>query len=125
MDTLFNFLKKYDVTTDPKEFVRAFKLQSAMLNWNDAKQLSLVSLFLKGKALRVYENFKTKEAIEDVLEIIIQGCAQPKEIHLEEFYQHKIRSDESIRYGSLRLIAKSNFRYETARTSCTAQSPTL
>ena len=103
MDILFNFLKQYDGTTDPKEFVRAFKLQSAMLNWNDAKQLSLVSLFLKGKALRVYENIQTKESIEDVLEAIIQGCAQPKEIHHEEFYQRKIRSDESITQFAMAL----------------------
>ena len=37
MDTLFNFLKQYDGTTDPKEFVRYFKLQSAVHNWNDYK----------------------------------------------------------------------------------------
>ena len=68
----------YDGTTDPHELARSFKLQSLLLNWNDAKQLTVLPLLLKGKALRVYNILATKENIEDVLKAVTDGCAQPK-----------------------------------------------
>ena len=75
MENLLNLTKPFDGTTDPHEFARSFKSQSLMLNWNDAKQLTVLQLLLKGKALRVYNNLATKENIDDVIKAVTDGCA--------------------------------------------------
>ena len=58
----------YDGKSDPKEFVKSFVIQSAMFNWDEAKQCQIIPSFLKGKAERIYNALTAaqKAVIADV-----------------------------------------------------------
>jgi hypothetical protein len=93
----------YDGTTTPANFVQQFKLQALFHDWDDAKQLTSLPLFLKGRAKRNYDAIVTKTAIEDVLRDLVTSCSQPKELLLYQFYERKRASNESISKYALAL----------------------
>ena len=53
----------YDGTIDPHELARSFKLQSLMLNWNDAKYLTALQLYeiYRQKKLNEHHNIQTTQ----------------------------------------------------------------
>lgn len=48
-------LKNYEGNGDPKEFRRMFELNPIMLNWDQAKKLTILPFLLTSKAARVFE----------------------------------------------------------------------
>ena len=86
----------YDGSSSPVTFVEHFRLQALFHDWDEAKQLTSLPLFLKGKAKRAYTAIVTKTAINVVLKGLIDACAQPQEVLLNEFFQRKQRQGESI-----------------------------
>ena len=93
----------YDGTTDPKEFVRQFQLQAMFSDWDDAKQLVCLPLFLKGKAMRMYDSITTKTKPADILSELSKKCAQPKELLLYQFYRRERSAGETITKYALAL----------------------
>ena len=93
----------YDGSTDPKEFSRQFRLHALFNDWDEAKQLTSLPLFLKGKAERVYNAITVKSKIDDVLKEINKKCAQPQEALLHQFYGRRREPHESITKYALAL----------------------
>jgi hypothetical protein len=69
----------YDGSTDVLEFIRQFKILAALHDWNDAKQLANIELFLKAKPLRIYKTAQptstTLTTIAPMFKALIDGCA--------------------------------------------------
>lgn len=95
--------QSYDGSTDPKEFLRLFELQSAMLGWDATKQLTFIPLFLTDKAKRVFDKITDKSTIALVSAGIISGCSKSQDNMLYEFYGRKLGRDESITKFALSL----------------------
>ena len=65
----------YDGSTNPSDFVRQFRLQALFHGWNDDKMLSSLPLFLKGRALRNYNDIASKTNLEVVLKALADSCS--------------------------------------------------
>ena len=93
----------YDGSTNLSDFVRQFRLQALFHGWNDDKMLSSLPLFLKGRALRNYNDIVSKTNLEVVLKALADSCSQPKELLLYQFYERKRTQNESISKYALAL----------------------
>ena len=85
----------YDGTTNPKEFQRNYMILSVLNEWDDAKQIAHISLFLKAKALRLYTALVTKTTVKHVFDELILKCSDSSETLLLKFYARKRQPDES------------------------------
>jgi hypothetical protein len=86
----------YDGTSNPATFVEHFRLQALFQDWDEAKQLTSLPLFLKGTAKEIYVAITTKTSIETVLKNLITACTQPQEVLLNQFFQRRQHPGESI-----------------------------
>ncbi len=93
----------YDGNSNPETFVQKFKLQALFHDWDAAKQLTSLPLFLKGRAKRMYDAITTKQDIKNVLDELVKSCSQPKELLLYQFYERKRSTNESISKYALAL----------------------
>ena len=86
----------YDGSTNPATFLDHFRLQSLFQDWDEAKQLTSLPLFLRGTAREMYTFIPIKTSIETVLTELIAACTQPQEVLLNQFFQRKQHPGESI-----------------------------
>ena len=86
----------FDGSKDPKEFIRLFKITALMNEWDAAKQLEVIELFLKDKALRYYDALTVKTNISHVFNELIAKCTPSNETFLTSFYNRKLIPQESI-----------------------------
>ena len=86
----------FDGSKDPKEFIRLFKITALMNEWDAAKQLEVIELFLKDKALRYYNALTVKTNISHVFTELIAKCTPSNETFLTSFYNRKLNPQESI-----------------------------
>ena len=93
----------YDGSTNPTEFIRQFKIQALYYEWDEAKQLANIELFLKGKAERVFTALNPKTAIKHVFDGLTLACSQSQELLLYQFYERKRGENESVSKYALAL----------------------
>ena len=86
----------YDGVKSPDDFIRVFKLQSVFQEWNGAAQLANLPLFLKGRALTVFDAIATKTTIAEALAGLVAGCGPNREHYMNEFYARKRKPGESM-----------------------------
>lgn len=91
-------INSYDGNSDPVEFTKSFKLHAFMFGWDDAKQLQVLPLLLKGRAERIFNGLDNtkKAAIKDALEEIENNCVQSQEMLLNAFYSRKPAPGERL-----------------------------
>ena len=61
----------YDGNSNPATFVQQFKYQALFHDWDAAKQLTSLPLFLKGRAKCMYDAITTKQDIKNVLDELV------------------------------------------------------
>ena len=91
-----SILDSYDGLTNPCEFERLYSQQAALFGWDDTKQLAHMPLFLVGKAKRVYDAITDKTTLAKAFEGIRKGCAQSKDVLLQDFFQRRRGQSETL-----------------------------
>ena len=98
----------YDGTTSAKEFERQFAITAAINGWNADKQLEFIPLYLKGKALRVYNANETRTDVATVMKTIKDGCGLSPEQAMRMFDSCKRQSGENLERFGERLVSLLN-----------------
>ncbi len=89
----------YDGETCPHVFIQSYKIQCALLDWDDEKQAANLMLFLKGKAKRTLSAVTTltdRKTMDQCEKIIVDACETSKDLLMFEFYNIKRKPDESL-----------------------------
>jgi hypothetical protein len=87
----------YDGTTDPDDFIKAFKKAARMLKWTNAEMLLSLPDYLKGYAETTYAAVEDgkKDTIDKALKELATVCALSKTTHLANFLKKRPQSGES------------------------------
>lgn len=93
----------YEGESDPNDFIRQYKIQALFHDWDEAKQVANIPLFLKKKASRVFKAINPQTTILQIFNGLITGCQQPQELSLYQFYERKRRTGESVSKFALAL----------------------
>lgn len=88
----------YDGTTDPDDFVRAFRKAALMLRWDDAEMLKALPDYLKGFGKSSYNKIKAadKDTIDKALVQLATVCALSPTTHLANFLKRRQNTGESM-----------------------------
>lgn len=89
---------RYNGASDPKEFIKTFRLQAMMANWDDAKQAEIIPNMLIGKAERIFEEMSETDQkdIKKIIRELETKCAQSSEALLQAFQNRRQKDGESI-----------------------------
>lgn len=87
----------YDGTTDPAEFARLYSMQAVIFKWNNDEKKENLSLYLTGKAKRLYDStLKSMKTVGDMLTGLQEAFARPQDKLVKEFYTTTRLKQESI-----------------------------
>ena len=88
----------YDGTTDPDDFVKAFRKAALMLHWNDEEILAALPDYLKGFAKSAYNKIAdtAKDTGAKALKELATACALSKTTHLANFLKRRPIEGESM-----------------------------
>jgi len=100
----------YNGLSDPDDFFRQFNLHCMVHEWDDNKKPLALKLFLSGKAEDLYDVLfaSGKTTFKELRDGIVAGCQLSKQHKLTQFYQRKMKSDESVLsyYQALKSLFK-------------------
>jgi len=88
----------YDGSTNPKDFIKQFKMASLIQEWDETKQLQALPLMLEKKALDILESLQPdeKNTVEKVFVVLLKTCCQSEDVLLYQFYERKRKPNESV-----------------------------
>lgn len=87
----------YDGTSDPAEFARIYSMQAVIFKWSNDEKKENLSLYLTGKAKRLYDStLKSMKTVGDMLTGLQEAFAKPQDKLVTEFYTTSRREEESI-----------------------------
>jgi hypothetical protein len=90
----------YDGETDVSKFFQNFYIQCSLVEWDSAKQLEKIPLFLSDKALRAFNDGGAPASIKLAEEKIRKACTKSADFLLFQLYSRKRLPTESIgQYG--------------------------
>lgn len=95
-------LTAYDGVSNPKEFVRQFKLQAFILGWDGAQQATVLPFYLTGKARQIFDALPQAQQaqIDTALTHLETQCTPSKASLLRDFYQRAPFAGETyVQYG--------------------------
>ena len=93
----------YDGIGDPDTFIQEFRITALFKSWTTANQLQHLPIFLKGKALRVFNAITDRDTIDKALKGLREGCKPPNESLLLSFFKRSLGKTELISEYALAL----------------------
>jgi hypothetical protein len=100
-------LKAFDGLTDAFNFIRQYKIVAVCQQWEVEKQIENISLFLDGKALRIYNTIMGGQTVPTTMapiyKALMEGCACSSAMLLTAFHSRRKNRSESFAQFSANL----------------------